>query len=977
MKHILALLLTLMVVCAATLRAQPYCVSGRVIDAKTREPMAFATVVHQTTQQGTVVGENGRFMLRNLPKGKAIIEVRLFGYVPQLLTFTLTKDTSIVVKLVEQNLRLDEVTVTSQKQHIETTAYTVDRTSLEHNQIVNVNDVTLLLPGGKSQGDQSLIDDQRIALRSEGTGEMGNAAFGTAVEVDGQRLSNNGEMGETTGASTRTVTTSDIEEVEVITGIPSVEYGDLSNGMVKVKTRRGKTPYMVDVTLKPHTKLAALAKGFSLGKTGQGGILNVSYEWTQSVSSLTSPYTTYRRNGLSLRYTRQFLKEKAMPLNFNLDVKGNLGGYDSKSDPDAFNDTYTKKQDYALRSLMRLQWQVGRPWLSYLELSADVSLEDKEQRVNNNRSSATSQPALHTIEQGYHIADGTAIVMGPTGYWYELAITDSKPVDFGAHLKAKWDHEKSIGGDYRIESHAKAGLDYTASGNEGRGLYYADDTFAPTWREARYDTLPYMHNLAVYAEEQMTLQLAKKQDVKFSFGLREDITHIAGSEYGTVNSLSPRGSLQYGVHGKKKELSIHAGIGKSVKLPSMQVLFPTISYVDWQTFASGTTASGEACYAYYTQPSSALYNASLKWQYSLQREVGVEAKLGKTRLSLTYFNTRTFNPYLRTSAYRSFSYELTSPITAADFPIASANRHYTVDPVSGKVTVHDMTGNVADQELPSKTLHRYTSNTRWVNGSSSTRQGVEWIVDFARIPALRTDVRWDGTFYHYRGVETTLVASHIGTSTNQSDGQPYSYIGYYEGAAAASNGSIQSQLNTNVTVTTHIPVVRLIVSVRFECSFYNMKRTLREDQEGNLTGYAMSDATDYFGTNSDYTDHYVAVYPKYYSTWDDPATLRPFYDDLLAARDAGNMNLYNDLLRMVRKSNTNYYFNEDRISPYFATDINVTKEIGKYVKLSFYATNFWNNTSRVHSSQTDRRTTLYNSGRIPAFYYGLSLKVRL
>ena len=977
MKRILVLLLTFMAVHAAMLRAQPYCVSGRVMDASTRTPMEYATVVHQTTGQGTVVGPDGTFQLRNLPKGTARIEVRLFGYVPQLLTFALTRDPSIVVMLVEQDLRLDEVTVTSKKQNIETTAYTVDRTSLDHNQIVNMSDVSVLLPGGKSQGDQSLIDDRRIALRSEGTGEMGNAAFGTAVEVDGQRLSNNGEMEETTGASTRTVTTSDIEEVEVITGIPSVEYGDLSNGMVKVKTRRGKTPYMVDVTLKPHTKLAALAKGFSLGRTGQGGILNVSYEWTQSVSSLTSPYTTYRRNGLSLRYTRQFLKEKAMPLNFNLDVKGNLGGYNSKSDPDAFSDTYTKKQDYALRSLMRVQWQVGRPWLSYLELSADVSLEDKEQRVNTNRSSATSQPALHTIEHGYHIADGSAIAMGPTGYWYELAITDSKPVDLGVHLKAKWDHEKSLGGDYRMESHAKAGVDYTASGNEGRGLYYDEASFAPTWREARYDTLPYIHNLAVYAEEQAALQLAHKQDIRFSFGLREEVTHIAGSDYGTVSSLSPRGSVQYGIRGKKKELSIHAGIGKSVKLPSMQVLFPTITYVDWQTFASGTTASGEACYAYYTQPSSALYNASLKWQYSLQREVGVEAKLGKTRLSLTYFNTRTFHPYVRTSEFQPFSYELTSPITAPDFPIPTAHRNYTVDPHSGKVTVHDATGTIADQELPSTTIRRYTSNTRWVNGSSSTRQGVEWIVDFARIPALRTDIRWDGTFYHYRGVETTLVASHIGSSTNQSDGQPYSYIGYFEGASAASNGSVQSQLNTNVTFTPHIPVVRLIVSVRFECSFYNMKRALREDSEGNLTGYAMSDATDYFGTNSDYTDHYVAVYPKYYSTWDDPTTLRPFYDDLMSARDGGNTNLYNDLLRMVRKSNTSYYFNEDRISPYFATDINVTKEIGKYVKLSFYATNFWNNTSRVHSSQTDRRTTLYNSGRIPAFYYGLSLKVRL
>ena len=122
MKHILALLLAFMVVCAASLRAQPYRVSGRVIDAQTHEPMVFATVVHQTTQQGTVVGEDGRFMLRNLPKGKANIEVRLFGYVPQMLTFTLAKDTSIVVMLVEHDLRLDEVTVTSQKQHIEENA---------------------------------------------------------------------------------------------------------------------------------------------------------------------------------------------------------------------------------------------------------------------------------------------------------------------------------------------------------------------------------------------------------------------------------------------------------------------------------------------------------------------------------------------------------------------------------------------------------------------------------------------------------------------------------------------------------------------------------------------------------------------------------------------------------------------------------------------------------------------------------------
>ena len=958
--------------------AQPYCVSGRVLDAQTREPMEFATVAHLTTRQGTVVAADGTFMLRNLPRGTARLEVRLFGYVPELLTFTLSHDTTgLVVLLHEQNLKLDEVTVTSRKQHIETTAYTVDRTSLDHNQVISVSDITSLLPGGKSQGDLSLIDDPRIALRSEGTSEMGNAAFGTAIEVDGQRLSNNAEMGETTGTSTRNVTTSDIEEVEVITGIPSVEYGDLSNGMVRVKTRRGKTPLMVDVTLKPHTKLAALGKGFNLGHSGEGGILNVSYEWSQSISSLTSPYTTYQRNGLALRYTRQFCKERAMPLNLNVDLKGNLGGYSNEADPDAFSDTYVKQHDYALRGLMRLQWQVGRPWLSWIELSADMSLENKERSENVNRSSATSQPALHVTEQGYHIAGSTSsdqITMGPVGYWYELAITDSRPVDYGVHLKAKWDHEMVLGSrctmhdagrsvhdavrsvhDARctMESHAKAGVDYTASGNEGRGLYYDDLALAPTWREARYDTLPYMHNLALYAEEQLVLHLPRRQELKASFGLREDMTHISGSAYGTVGSLSPRGSVQYTLG----SFSLHAGMGRSVKLPSMQVLYPATSYTDWQTFASGTDYQGKACYAYYTQPSSALYNADLRWQYSLQSEVGAEWRLGGTRFSLTYFHTTTRRPYLRTSVYEPFSYALTSPITDPDFPIAATDRQYACLPESGAIVVSDASGQSDPVTLPSQTIRRYTSNTRWINGSPSTRQGIEWVVDFARIPALRTDIRWDGTFYHYRGVETSLIASRLGDSQQQSDGQPYSYVGYYEGAAAAANGSVQSQLNTNVTLTTHIPVVRLILSMRFECTLLDCKQQLRDGQVDD-NGYA-------------------TVYPKYYSTWDDPTTLRPFYDDLVTAREEGNTALYNDLLRMVKRATTTYYFREDRLSPYFATNVNVTKEIGNHVQLSFYATNFWNNTSRIHSSQTDRSTTLYGSSHIPAFYYGLALKVKL
>ncbi len=76
----------------------------------------------------------------------------------------------------------------------------------------------------------------------DGGSTAGNAPFGTAVEVDGVRIGNNGSFGNMNGADTRNITVADIESVEVITGVPSAEYGDLNSGMVKIHTRKGKTP---------------------------------------------------------------------------------------------------------------------------------------------------------------------------------------------------------------------------------------------------------------------------------------------------------------------------------------------------------------------------------------------------------------------------------------------------------------------------------------------------------------------------------------------------------------------------------------------------------------------------------------------------------------------------------------------------------------------------------------------------------------
>ena len=148
------------------------------------------------------------------------------------------------------------------------------------------------------------------------------------------------------------------------------------------------------------------------------------------------------------------------------------------------------------------------------------------------------------------------------------------------------------------------------------------------------------------------------------------------------------------------------------------------------------------------------------------------------------------------------------------------------------------------------------------------------------------------------------------------------------------------------------------------CEHFQGYTTLNE--AGDVTG------TKYTGQ----TDHYVAVYPEYYSTWDNPSERSPFAEALMAAKD-NNPTLYRQLSNLIVRSNTAYYFNPQDVSAYYSANFSVTKEIGRWVSLSFYANNFLNNLASVRNKQTGLKTSLFDSGYIPKFYYGASVRVKL
>ena len=101
-------------------------ISGKVIDANTKQPIPYATIIVKDMVDKTITGgiteENGNFKIEKIPEGKNIIEIQFIGYQ------TYSKEVNLVAGSLKQNLgtiglgeesaNLDEVTVVAESSTI-------------------------------------------------------------------------------------------------------------------------------------------------------------------------------------------------------------------------------------------------------------------------------------------------------------------------------------------------------------------------------------------------------------------------------------------------------------------------------------------------------------------------------------------------------------------------------------------------------------------------------------------------------------------------------------------------------------------------------------------------------------------------------------------------------------------------------------------------------------------------------------------
>lgn len=990
----------ILVLCLAILSLQAFAdvfsIKGKVLSATDQSPIEYATVIIESTTQWAVCDEKGEFTISNIHGGNVKISISSLGYVTDVKDIILSKDiTNYKVLLKEDNLALDGAMVTAKENSSSTTtARTIDKTALDHVQVMNVSDISSLLPGGATV-NPTLLGNHYFSVRSgQNTGEDGNILFGTAVEVDGVRLSNNSSFGgadatstSLKGANTNSIASSNVESIEVISGVASVEYGDLSTGVVKVNTKKGKTPLTITMSTTPNNKQLSVSKGFGL-KTAKGrsaGVVNASAEITRSIGEPMSPFNSFLRRQVNLGWSHTLTKGifTTAPLKLGVGFTGNLGGQNTLSDPDTYKDSYTKSLDNIVRGNFKAEWLVNKPWLTNIEFTAAVSYSDKSVEQKSYYSAVTSGSAIHGTTLGYHITqpygtedDQYIIQLPPSSSWSNVMNVDDRPLYAKATLKANW--ARNFG---KVSEKIKVGGDFSTDKNLGIGQYTDDLATAPTFREYRYCDVPAMNNAAAYIENTLTVPVGKGR-INLVAGVRNDNTIIRGSEYGVKSSVSPRVSAKYVVLDEKgrtrdlvRSLSFRAGWGKSTKLPSFAILFPAPSYYDVEVFRSNTTADNYTTSVFFTHPKKTAFNPDLLTQSTTQTEVGVDFNIAGVKVGLAGYYTESANSYRIFTHYTPFSYTYTNGSALQACPISSDDRVYSVDQ-SGVVTVSDKNGVNAPFVVPGVTRTQYMPDYMAGNDLNPVRRyGLEWTLEFPKIKAINTTVKMDGNFSGYKSVRSNLIEDSFPSQAG-ADGNFFKYVAYYYGTDQQSNGSLQRSVRQNITFITHIPQVRMIVSMKIEAGLYTFSQALTETADGGRRSWALDDRSKILETSNAEIygrEGYVTLYPLYYSSMDEPGVKKDFLEALKWAKD-NDSKMYSDLSRLVVTTNFNYIFKTDRISPYLNANFSITKEIGDMASISFYANNFFNNCGQVFSQKTGNWESVSN--RIPTFYYGLTLRLK-
>ncbi len=573
----------------------------------------------------SMTDRDGYFILKDIPEGiYKIAGMKDCFYANSLFDFAITDDGvyHVKIKLIANPDKNDlsycfmigGIEVESMGRDIlpEEIATTrkIDSGEIDHLQASNLGDVLTLVPGVEKSGQMGLASQQNIGLRKVRRSDSnlyGFDSFGTSVVVDGNEISGDMKMSgyvsgsaDQSGVDLRSIPADNIESVEVITGIASVEYGNFSDGIVKVETKKSTVNRRFKAKINPDTKGFSYNGGYNFGDDNTVFDYHVNYSYSErdlrkigdeyqrlyGAANLSHSFFDKKlKSRLGLTYTRIFDDEEP---NDEFHMQNTNRGYRAsgklalkyRTDNDVRYELFAgldyKNQDEVKQKMVTDQL--------FLPFGTDVSDIDL--------SYCTITPIRDTV-----YVDGTDSILYVDSvlavFPYNATISQ-KGEEWDVSFKLKRKSNVNIGG---TNNKLLFGFETDYENNTGEGVridsifnYYGNSS---TKRSYSFDSYPANLKFALYAEDQITFDLFERR-LDILIGLRYDLINPERFQISFDNGLSlfdakqgdffsPRFNIKYQL---SDDLDIRMGVGQSIKSVSLTQIYKVpkhIAYLDTST----------------------------------------------------------------------------------------------------------------------------------------------------------------------------------------------------------------------------------------------------------------------------------------------------------------------------------------------------------------------------------------------------------
>lgn len=760
-----------------------YTIKAVILD-KTGEPLSGATM--QLVQSGLwgISGKDGEVEIRNVPRLPVAYKVSMLGYKDVEGEICLDGKDNVRILMEEESLSMREVVVVAQAgQGGESTTSIIGRQALDHLQATSLKDILQLLPGGVSMKNPSLTSPGQFKVRT--LAADGNATFGAAIIINGMPVSTNANMNTglglssissgNSGADLRSIATDDIESVEIIRGVASAEYGDVSSGVMIVNKRIGVSDLNMKARIMPGIMQLHAGKGFDIKSAGS---LNISADYARGTSDPRFLTDKYNRGLLSLAH-RKTLLDKTWTLTTNIDLSytGEWKGADP-DEPEAMKKFFSSRDAFSLRlshnGMLKLDKALART------LKYDVALSLSSDRIFNDRLvSVGSGAILDATKDGMY--EGTPY---PSSY-ETLSGTKSNPVMYWAKFSDLF--YLNVG---NMSNRFNVGTEWKIEGNRGIGQYDKTLKFKAFAQDRirRFCDIPYMNQISAYVEDNVVLTFSERRypNITGQAGVRWTVVQPWRNEQ--MMALSPR--LNIAVN-PVRYLSLRLGYGISEKVPSLQDLYPSPDYYD---FYNMSVSDGQKSYYLYSTRVFDNKPVSIKTMRGTKYELGFDVRLdnGMSFSVVGYHEkvSRCFGP--DNSEWKTLVFDVWN---AADVTFTGQKPIY-------------------DQQNPSRRDTVLYNLIRPGNPKSRRNRGIEFDFNFGKINATNTSFYLSGAWS-----ETRSSSSNLGYKLPVGEARNYGpvYVVYPESSYSFSENR---RFSATLRVVQHIPVIRFIVSASAQCILY-------------------------------------------------------------------------------------------------------------------------------------------------------------